>query len=219
MIKALIPLALIATPVLADVRTEVQPRPAQRQMSSIGDTIWTTRLQHFTTTNVVRTTVSLRQSSFIVNKIYIPANSALEPADSRQGYKACTVEMTYYLGDTPGDYMCLFDDDIDGAFDRFGVTRGGAPKKLKEKIPYRRDVLQTTDSKHSKEFRLIYLGKSGDGLRLSYREFANDMARQAFTEELTVPLGATYPQAMVVKGTKFIIHKVDAVGLDYEIAG
>ena len=87
----------------------------------------------------------------------------------------------------------------------------------KNKIQYVADLLEKADSRSRFEFRLIYLGTSGGALRVSYREFANDMARPVFTEELTVPLGITFPQVIAVNDTKLVIHNIDAVGLDYEL--
>jgi hypothetical protein len=54
-------------------------------------------------------------------------------------------------------------------------------------------------------------------LRLSYREFSNNMARPAFTEELTIPISKTYPQDVAVKLVKLRIHSIDGLGMRYEI--
>jgi hypothetical protein len=59
---------------------------------------------------------------------------------------------------------------------------------------------------------------NGNALSLSYREFSDDMARPAFTEDLSVPMGATFPQPIVVKGQRFIVHKIDGTGLTYQLS-
>ncbi len=44
------------------------------------------------------------------------------------------------------------------------------------------------DAPDSMKKELLYNGRSGTTLRLSYREFVKDMARPAFTQELTYDL-------------------------------
>lgn len=64
---------------------------------------------------------------------------------------------------------------------------------------------------------LTYLGSNGSALSLSYREFINDMARPAFTEELQVPLSQPFPQKVRAKGVMFQVDKIDGVGLQYSV--
>ena len=63
---------------------------------------------------------------------------------------------------------------------------------------------------------IIYSGV-GDGIiKFSYREFTNDMARPAFTEELTLPLGKSFPQDIAIKDQVFTLISVDGMGLTYQ---
>jgi hypothetical protein len=88
--------------------------------------------------------------------------------------------------------------------------------KLKVKVPYslKRIVVDTSES-----FKqvILYQGATSDTLRLSYREFKDNMARQAFTEELTIPLDKTFPQDIAVKAVKLRIHKINGLGMTYEV--
>lgn len=67
------------------------------------------------------------------------------------------------------------------------------------------------------EFRreLIYSGVSGSTLSLSYREFSEDMARPAFTQDLKYDLN----QGAVIgyKGARFEVIKADNVSLRYRV--
>jgi len=70
--------------------------------------------------------------------------------------------------------------------DVIGIINGGILTRTfneREKfIPI--DILSEGSYKHE----LIYNGKSKDTIRLSYREYANDMARPAFYQDLTYDL-------------------------------
>jgi hypothetical protein len=54
-------------------------------------------------------------------------------------------------------------------------------------------------------------------LRLSYREFSNDLARPAFTEELSFPVSDAFPQTIVWRNTKITLLGLDNEGLRYRI--
>ena len=62
----------------------------------------------------------------------------------------------------------------------------------------------------------MYLGISGETLRLGYREFAEDHIRPAFSQELTVPL-KTLPAETTVKGVVFKIAAVNNGAITYSI--
>lgn len=111
---------------------------------------------------------------------------------------------------------CLYDDDGDGAFDRFGGNEVQGGKKLPRPIPYRSSEFVQATADALKQ-TVIYLGATKDTLRLSYREFVNDMARPAFTEEYTFPLRETYPQPVSFKGVKLSVTAVDGEGLHYTV--
>lgn len=105
---------------------------------------------------------------------------------------ACSIKKTY-IDPIVGPYgiSCLHDRDGDGAYEiasyqpsavRFfinlptPVTASESPTVVKNSDSYR--------------FELLYEGHDGSGLKLRYREYFDDMARPAFTQEATYPIGA-----------------------------
>ncbi len=56
-----------------------------------------------------------------------------------------------------------------------------AALKLKEPVAYHIEERQVAAGDNFRQV-ISYLGVSGETLRLSYREFSNDMARPAFNE-------------------------------------
>ena len=65
-------------------------------------------------------------------------------------------------------------------------------------------------------FVILFQGATTDTLRFSYREFKNDMARAAFTEELTIPR-EPFPQMMMLKNIQIEVLGVSGMGLRYKI--
>ncbi|MBB5985619.1 hypothetical protein [Sphingobium lignivorans] len=111
---------------------------------------------------------------------------------------------------------CLYDDDGDGSFDRYGANELQGGKKLKNSIPYRASEFIEPTSDSIKQ-QVIFLGSTKDSLRLSYREFINDMARPAFTEEYIFPLETAFPQIIGFKGVKLTISAINRAGIHYTV--
>lgn len=61
---------------------------------------------------------------------------------------------------------------------------------------------------------LIYLGKSGDSIRIGYREFVKDMARPAYSMEVTYP--ATVGE-LIFRNTEFQIISVGEAHIKYKL--
>jgi hypothetical protein len=149
-------------------------------------------------TDIVRRTIT--------GDIRINAGDPLYPVSSRAKFKACS---------TSGP--CALDDDGDGTFDRIALDDMVAALKLKEPVPYEiKDAVAPSSTGNFKQV-IIYLGTSSDTLRLSYREFLNDMARPAFTEELTFPLSKIYPQKIALKDSVITILAIDGLGMHYRV--
>jgi hypothetical protein len=62
---------------------------------------------------------------------------------------------------------------------------------------------------------LVYSGRAGNTLNILYREFANDMARPAFSQSLQYDIG-TDP-VIGYQGAKFKILSADNTGISYEV--
>lgn len=142
----------------------------------------------------------------ITGNIEIKAGDPLYRVESKASYKACS-----------SSGPCALDDDGDGSFDRIALDDTVAALRLKAPVPYQvKDAVAPASGGNFRQV-ISYLGLSGDTLRLSYREFLNDMARPAFTEELTIPMSRTYPQGVAFKDVKMTILGIDGMGLRYRV--
>ena len=157
------------------------------------------------------------EAKIIFAKVRIPPGGKLVPIGSSAKLKVCYIQNSREIG---GDYKrgCAFDDDGDGTFDRIAGNPVQGGKSLEPPVPYHPSEIRL--NKVGDDFRktLTYLGVSGETLRLSYREFVNDMARPAFTEEFTIPIGSSLPAKVSVKDAKFTILGIDGNGLRYTVA-
>lgn len=62
---------------------------------------------------------------------------------------------------------------------------------------------------------LSYVGVSGDEIRFVYREYADGLARSAFTQE--VALNYQPGKTFAYKTAKFVVHEADSLGISYTL--
>ncbi|MBA4757730.1 hypothetical protein [Sphingosinicella sp.] len=134
------------------------------------------------------------------------AGAHMISASTRTAFKACDVKTGY----------CGLDDDGDGRFDRSARDSATQAFKLAEPVPYERAELPAPDTDTFKQ-SVTYLGFAGGVLRLSYREFANDMARPAFTEDYSFEIGSAFPAPVAFRDVRMTVLGVDGSGLRYRV--
>lgn len=150
--------------------------------------------------------------------ISIPAGTVMEQVVTSSALKVC-----HNLGKT--QLGCALDDDGDGTFDRVSRFQGRKAVPIAQPVKYQRvadvrikvgDALWT-DPLRGLESALLYQGSDGKTIRLSYREFIDGIARDAFSEELTLPLGASMPTQIAAKGFVFTIKEINGLGMRFTI--
>lgn len=152
-------------------------------------------------------------AKIVLARVNLPADTRLLRIESKTKLKACAVASIedyrnkLYQG-------CLMDDDGNGTFDRVAGNEIQGGRKLDHPVAYKNSEFIEPSPDSVKQV-VIFLGSTKDTLRLSYREFVNDMARPAFTEEYTFPLSATYPQPVAFKDVKLTVTGIDGAGLHY----
>jgi hypothetical protein len=150
-----------------------------------------------------------------LERVELPAGTPL--AIIRQKHlKACQVRTNF------GWDTCVIDSSDRGVIDRVSFNDVGGAKDVHPPVPYdlrpvRIGVRPRLGEGDDFKKQLVFTGATANALTLSYREFADDLARPAFTEQLTVPLSEPFPQRIAVKGHIFMVTSVDAMGLRYTI--
>lgn len=194
------------------MRDQIMPELGRASVASVGETVYEKSrfsvlpaymvLDAFNGKNIFATVTISPGDKFVQIPSKVPVKACRSPSIEKfleQQYDAC-----------------LYDDDGNGTFDRFGGNEVQGGKKLPFPMPYKKAELIQSTSGSLKQV-VIYLGSTRDTLRLSYREFLNDMARPAFTEEYTFPLNEEFPQPVSFKGVKLSVTKIDGEGLHYTL--
>lgn len=139
------------------------------------------------------------------------AGTVLIPVSTKAKFKACAP----YANTLTAGGPCFLDDDGDGRFDRQAKDEITGARKLKPPVPYTKQPVSLM-GKDSFRYTILYQGATSDTVRFSYREFKDDMARPAFTEELTIPR-EPFPQMAMLKNIQVEILGLTGMGLKYRI--
>jgi hypothetical protein len=199
-------------------RIVAKPDPGTEAVATIGSPI----LERFdmpvaAVTKALTISEDIHVSLGIQGKIDIPAGSALEVVKDRP-LKACTVAQdTYSDRVITTSRACLYDRDMDGRFDRTDAEAFFTGRNPKQPVAYA--FVDVPVHVGGSDFRqtLTYLGTTAGVLRISYREFSGDVARPAFTEELTFPLEKSFPQTIRWRETTITLLGITPDGLRYRI--
>ncbi len=141
----------------------------------------------------------------------VEANTDLVPVKTKSFFKACVPAPGTFEPEGP----CFMDDDGDGRFDRQATNDYNIAAKLKVPVPYVKVPISVTREDSFKRV-ILFQGSTSDSLRFSYREFSNDMARPAFTEELTVPR-EPFPSMIMIKDLQLEVLGVSGMGMRYRV--
>jgi hypothetical protein len=133
-----------------------------------------------------------KAGSWLLEEI-VPKGTELVPVNTKVKFKACVHWTTSF--DVRGP--CFLDYDGDGTFDRHAGTDTEMARKLKVPVPYTKQKITSVRADSFKQV-ILYQGATTDSIRFSYREFKDDMARPAFTEEMSIPR-ETFPSMVRIK--------------------
>lgn len=148
----------------------------------------------------------------IANAFHAQPGDQFFKVSSKAVLKACTVT----LG-PEGLPACFLDDDGDGKFDRVASNTVRKAYPVDAPVPYRRSIVTLPPATSGFTRTLLYQGATQEALKLSYREFKDDLARPAFEEDLTIPLSKEFPQQIAAKGAVFTIFKITGLGIEYKL--
>jgi len=158
----------------------------------------------------VKPSAGATKTEDMIYKLKIEAGETLAIVQDGKKVIACQ-----YAVEMP---LCLIDRDLDGTFEAANAAGGLYPKKLKEPIPYQRGfTAMRPPSRDQFRQQLSFLGLSGSTLRLSYKEFLNDLARPAFTDEVTFNMPGTYPETIAYKDVVIEVLGINNAGLQYVV--
>ncbi|CDO37616.1 hypothetical protein [Novosphingobium sp. KN65.2] len=192
------------------MRVEVSPQPGVEATVAPGEQVYS--YAKIYAISGARTDAASKPAGwFGLGAQDIPAGTKLVPVQTSAQFKACVP----YDGTFEPKGPCFLDDDGDGNFDRTTLDPQKLATKLKAPLPYSSTDLEV-EREDSLRRVILYQGATSDSLRFSYREFHFDLARPAFTEELTVPR-EQFPAMVRIKNMQIEVMAVTGLGLRYRV--
>jgi hypothetical protein len=161
----------------------------------------------------------------VVDKDFsIPAGTLLNPNVDQKGQaRFCTRDAKKrVMGMAVPRDVCLYQDGSALQFGTLATQTVGSVinhrNPLKPSVGFERVEHFVDGSTSDARYEVLFSGAGGGVMRLLYREFSHDLARPAFSQELTYdlpPAGETL--TVTVKGARFEITKAGNSGLDYRV--
>lgn len=89
--------------------------------------------------------------------------------------------------------------------------------QLKEAIPYTLKITPSRFNENSFKYEALYQGKIGNKIKISFREFKNDMARAAFTQDIEYELEKNGGSIIGFKGLRVKVLKATNTNITYSV--
>ena len=154
-------------------------------------------------------------SGYFLGRVLVPAREFLEV----RGDQFCTTTRAYrdpLVG--PYDIVCLKDRDKDGQFDAIRVPNIllGKWRDLAQPLPYRTSNL--VDEATGIKLELIYQGRAGDVIKVTYREYVDNLVRPAFQQEVQYTLkNNSEPTEISFKGARITVFEASNNQIVYKV--
>jgi len=149
-------------------------------------------------------------------KLLVPKVLILTKMGNDSAY--CGGVRVYALGSTTGDliYACFFDANNDGVFE--DAMWGGSRTSLNDKTKYVK-VDQTVTNVDGFKREILFQGRTEKTIKLKYREFMNDMARPAYSQDIEYFIDAKGTTSGNFKGLKIEVISIEGNYIKYRVQG
>ncbi len=153
-------------------------------------------------------------TSILFSKIAIPAGSQLLQAAVDGALAYCTIRPAYFaVGESRS--VCLFDTRGAGIFDQFYIVDTLSTIRYDASVPYRVEEASSDSGGYKNE--LLYQGIAGDVIKISYREYTNNLARPAFQQDLSYTLHRISPTEISFRGANIVVADADNNRIRYRV--
>ena len=185
----------------------------ESQTVAVGEAVWNRVEQSITSGVVVQGKVFEEWTDYYT--LQLNPGDTLVLIREKKKPKACVRQTRTSLGSMLWE-GCLIDKDEDGKFEIASAGEGPFTKRMDPPVPYQRSSVpdRRVGSRQSRA-ELIYLGATGDTIRLGYREYSNGLARPAFSENFDIPLSENFPQQVSTKYVNLVLENISSVGLRF----
>ena len=139
-------------------------------------------------------------------------NLGILQVDNATGWKSGC-----FIPDNQPFIICLFDSNNDNKFDKIGSVINDLYTDLEKQITYSLRQTPPTYSADSFKYVALYQGKSANKIKISFREFKDDMARPAFTQDIEYQLSPNGTTTIGFKGLRINVIKATNVDITYSV--
>lgn len=113
---------------------------------------------------------------------------------------------------------CLVDQDDDGMFDHVALKMRYKYFPLKENVKY--EIIEAEASKVEMpdlKVEVLYQGLNKGSIKISFREFMKDIARPAFTQDISYDLSPSGTTEIAFKELRIEVIKATSTGITYKV--
>ena len=113
--------------------------------------------------------------------------------------------------------VCLFDSNNDGKFDKIATKINILYADLEKPVSYTLKRTKSTYNEDSFKYVALYQGKIANKIKISFREFTNNMARPAFTQNIEYELEDDGTAMVGFKGLRIKVLKATNLDITYKV--
>lgn len=122
-----------------------------------------------------------------------------------------------YCTPIDSNFACFYDQDSNGDFDHYLVGNLGAVSAVNPLEPVAPYIVVDPPVARGFKSELIYLGRSGNDIKLLYRDFTDDLSSPSYEQNLQYTLAAKGPTEVRYRDARFNILEADTNSIRYEI--
>ena len=111
---------------------------------------------------------------------------------------------------------CLIDSDNDGWFDKRSKLSGSFIRTLPNPAPYTKEYV-ISNIVTGYKYELIYQGVVDNKISIAYREYTDNLARPAFTQQAQYELNNDGTAIIGFKGARVQVHRADNLQIEYTV--
>ena len=112
--------------------------------------------------------------------------------------------------------LCLMDINNSNTFTHYAIKNESKLYPLDEVIKYN-SIQDFHYNEDSFKYQALYQGKVGNKIKVSFREFTNDMARPAFTQDIEYELEPNKSTIIGFKGLRINVIKATNLNITYSV--
>jgi hypothetical protein len=112
--------------------------------------------------------------------------------------------------------VCLVDVNNNNSFSHSAIKNESKLYPLNTPIKYK-SIQDVNYNEDSFKYQALYQGKVGNKIKISFREFKDDMARPAFTQDIEYELEGNKPTTIGFKGLRIEVIKATNLNITYSV--